>query len=103
MSALPPKADMCSATRHVRFVPIADIAPVLAPSRTSEVALISCQQDVVAASIEPAGIVLRPSISRSSNIHIARVFTAQIFRDEGGKPCVDITACVSPFRWLVLW
>ena len=25
MSALPPKADMCSATRHVRFVPIADI------------------------------------------------------------------------------
>ena len=27
MSALPPKADMCSATRHVRFVPIADIKP----------------------------------------------------------------------------
>ena len=26
MSALPPKADMCSATRHVRYVPIADIA-----------------------------------------------------------------------------
>ena len=25
MSALPPKADVCSATRHVRFVPIADI------------------------------------------------------------------------------
>jgi hypothetical protein len=25
MSALPPIADMCSATRHVRFVPIADI------------------------------------------------------------------------------
>ena len=25
MSALPSKADMCSATRHVRFVPIADI------------------------------------------------------------------------------
>ena len=25
MSALPPKADMCSAKRHVRFVPIADI------------------------------------------------------------------------------
>ena len=23
MSAVPPKADMCSATRHVRFVPIA--------------------------------------------------------------------------------
>jgi len=26
MSALPPKADMCSATRHVRLVPIADIS-----------------------------------------------------------------------------
>ena len=26
MSALPPIADMCSATWHVRFVPIADIA-----------------------------------------------------------------------------
>ena len=26
MSALPPKADMCCATRYVRFVPIADIA-----------------------------------------------------------------------------
>ena len=24
MSALPPKADMCGATRYVRFVPIAD-------------------------------------------------------------------------------
>ena len=27
MSALPPKADICSALTHVRFVPIADIAP----------------------------------------------------------------------------
>ena len=26
MSALPPKADMCGATRYVRFVPIADMA-----------------------------------------------------------------------------
>jgi hypothetical protein len=25
MSALPPKADICSATRYVRFVPIADM------------------------------------------------------------------------------
>jgi hypothetical protein len=25
MSALPPKADICSAQAHVRFVPIADI------------------------------------------------------------------------------
>ena len=28
MSALTPKADMCSALAHVRFVPIADIALV---------------------------------------------------------------------------
>ena len=26
MSALPPIADMCSALRHVRFVPIADVS-----------------------------------------------------------------------------
>ena len=26
MSALPPKADMCGATRDVRFVPLADMA-----------------------------------------------------------------------------
>ena len=28
MSALPPIADMCGATRHVRFVPKADIVPL---------------------------------------------------------------------------
>ena len=33
MSALPPKADMCSATRYVRFVPKADIAPGSLPER----------------------------------------------------------------------
>ena len=32
MSALPPRADMCSALGHVRFVPIADIA--LSPGST---------------------------------------------------------------------
>ena len=29
MSALPPKADMCSATSDVRLVPIADIPPLI--------------------------------------------------------------------------
>ena len=29
MSALPPKADMCGAQAHVRFVPIADIVDTL--------------------------------------------------------------------------
>ena len=33
MSALPPKADMCSATRYVRFVPIADMVYSCANSR----------------------------------------------------------------------
>ncbi|MGA7771533.1 MAG: hypothetical protein WCA25_01120 [Pseudolabrys sp.] len=28
MSALPPKADMCDAAGHVRFVPLADISDV---------------------------------------------------------------------------
>ena len=31
MSALPPKADTCSATRHVRFVPIADSCTAAKP------------------------------------------------------------------------
>ena len=33
MSILPPKADMCSATRYVRFVPIADIASFIRSPR----------------------------------------------------------------------
>jgi hypothetical protein len=40
MSALHPKADMCSATRHVRFVPEADIA-VLKEGRA-----VVCWEDV---------------------------------------------------------
>jgi hypothetical protein len=32
MSALPPKADMCIATRHVRYGPIADIRMSLSGS-----------------------------------------------------------------------
>ena len=31
MSALPPKADMCSATRDVRYVPIADMLAATQP------------------------------------------------------------------------
>src|SRR4030095_8527875 len=34
MSALPPKADICGATRDVRFVPIADIRARLNSKRT---------------------------------------------------------------------
>ena len=33
MSALPPKADMCSAPAHVRFVPIADIRELICANR----------------------------------------------------------------------
>ena len=36
MSALPPKADMCSANSDVRFVPIADISIA---SRTNAVSI----------------------------------------------------------------
>ena len=36
MSALPPRADMCGATRDVRFVPRADISPVSTNSFSSE-------------------------------------------------------------------
>ena len=41
MSALPPKADMCTATRYVRFVPIADIAVFIrSPRRRIQVAMV---------------------------------------------------------------
>ena len=44
MSALPPKADMCSATRYVRFVPIADIRKRVFPiKKGSPAAAISGQ------------------------------------------------------------
>ena len=33
MSAFPPKADMCGALAHVRFVPIADIPPFIRSPR----------------------------------------------------------------------
>src|SRR5262245_30878749 len=36
MSALPPKADMCSATRHVRYGPIADMTAYLSRAAKSE-------------------------------------------------------------------
>ena len=38
MSALPPKADMCSATGDVRLVPIADISPysIISSARESK-------------------------------------------------------------------
>ena len=38
MSALPPKADMCGATGHVRFVPIAHIQESLSPKKPGTLA-----------------------------------------------------------------
>ena len=46
MSALPPKADMCSATRHVRFVPIADIISYSIPRAFRSGALESIKKRV---------------------------------------------------------
>ena len=40
MSALPPKADMCSATRYVRFVPKADINAL--HSSQEEASVLAC-------------------------------------------------------------
>ena len=46
MSALPPIADMCGATQHVRFVPKADMIPVLLDNLIG--ALLERQRDVQA-------------------------------------------------------
>ena len=56
MSALPPKADMCSATRDVGFVPIADITSVQESNAATrgKVTLISVNSPgCVSTSIEP--------------------------------------------------
>jgi hypothetical protein len=38
MSALTPKADVCSATRYVRFVPKADVAAIRSPRQRGRAA-----------------------------------------------------------------
>ena len=49
MSALPPKADMCSATRDVRFVPEADILTICKlryfTGNRSAIEVRNCQSD----------------------------------------------------------
>ena len=40
ISALPLKADMCSAQADVRFVPIADICPIRSPRRRARAATV---------------------------------------------------------------
>ena len=57
MSALPPKADMCGATRDVRFVPIADIASKL----------VRAAQNVLRNSINAD---LSPSVKPGSSVNL---------------------------------
>jgi hypothetical protein len=47
MSALPPKADICSATRHVRFVPIADIRGMTGVKEKDRLAAVSPKSNQV--------------------------------------------------------
>jgi hypothetical protein len=47
MSALPPKADMCSATRHVRFMPKADISQSFNCKQKDRLAAVSRKSDQV--------------------------------------------------------
>ena len=45
MSALSPKADMCSATRYVRFVPIADIASLHSITSSAREKMLNIPED----------------------------------------------------------
>ena len=63
MSALPPIADMCSATRHVRFVPKADILARAGRTFAAFIDLQSCprglavpEQAVAVPSSEPGQV-----------------------------------------------
>ena len=56
MSALPPKADMCSATRYVRFVPKADIL------KSHGFATITQTKGQVLAKARPQALCIRPRV-----------------------------------------
>src|SRR4029077_16723518 len=58
MSALPPKADMCSATRYVRFVPKADIRAELDVCCRAEVDIGAYSRSVSARMINEFGSVI---------------------------------------------
>ena len=62
MSALPPKADMCGATAHVRFTPNSDIDCVFQHVRFGPIADIPCLADLCdAAALADAWKVIGPS------------------------------------------
>ena len=70
MSALPPKADMCGALAHVRFVPIADIAAWLSPKgKPRKIAGASLFEGIDAVSISPSGTTF--SIANSNGFSSA--------------------------------
>jgi hypothetical protein len=73
MSALPPKADMCSAQADVRFVPIADMGPVSNEPVCVRRILRGCalKTDLRSKTIPPSGILPcegRPPIRRAWTI-----------------------------------
>ena len=57
MSALPPKADMCGALAHVRFVPIADIGTLI--NVAANVPLRTCRQALLNPLVEVLTRLLR--------------------------------------------
>ena len=61
MSALPPKADMCSAT-HVRFVPIADISPdltlIFERKQKDRLAAVSPKNSITLTSLSSAALLM---------------------------------------------
>ena len=63
MSALPPKADMCGATRDVRFVPIADIPHLV--TTAALIAAVDCRLAQRASSNQVSAILSNSAFSSS--------------------------------------
>jgi hypothetical protein len=70
MSALPPKADMCSATRDVRFGPKADIVSVRRVTKKSAVETSSLPHLAV---IWLEVLPLSPTVVRDPPVHAQNV------------------------------
>ena len=67
MSALPPKADMCSATRDVRLVPKADMTAMKNARPSSSHSMTSSTMDITPAGIVSSSAFAALRLSTNSN------------------------------------
>ena len=89
MSALPPKADICSATKDVRFTPKADMCGAQRHVRFVPIADIDVYSITSSARASTDGGIVRPCA-----FAVLRLITSSYLVGA----CTGISAGVSPFR-----